>query len=82
MRKLRELARREFLERAEHPLAFGLPGVGKSHFACAIANALDPVALLESIRAAQKQLLTFSNYDSHAAGIPDQPEYLAAFATA
>lgn len=40
MRKLRELARGEFLERAENPLAFGLPGVGKSHAACAIGNAL------------------------------------------
>src|SRR6516162_3495275 len=33
MRKLRELARGEFLERAENGLAFGLPGVGKSHAA-------------------------------------------------
>jgi hypothetical protein len=40
--------------------------------------ALDPVALLESIRAAQQQWLTFSNHDRHAAGIADQPEYLAA----
>ena len=40
MRKLRELARGEFLERAENGLAFGLPGVGKSHAACAIGNAL------------------------------------------
>jgi hypothetical protein len=31
MRKLRELARDEFLERAENALAFGLPGVRKSH---------------------------------------------------
>jgi DNA replication protein DnaC len=40
MRKLSELARGEFLERAENALAFGLPGVGKSHAACAIGNAL------------------------------------------
>ena len=40
MRKLRELARGEFLERAENVLAFGLPGVGKSHAACAVGNAL------------------------------------------
>lgn len=40
MRKLRELARGDFLERAENALAFGLPGVGKSHAACAIGNAL------------------------------------------
>jgi DNA replication protein DnaC len=40
MRKLRELARGDFLEHAENALAFGLPGVGKSHAACAIGNAL------------------------------------------
>ncbi len=40
MRKLHELARGEFLERAENALAFGLPGVGKSHAACAIGDAL------------------------------------------
>ena len=40
MRKLRELASGAFLERAENALAFGLPGVGKSHAACAIGNAL------------------------------------------
>jgi DNA replication protein DnaC len=40
MRKLRELERGEFLERAENTLAFGLPGVGKSHAASAIGNAL------------------------------------------
>jgi Integrase core domain len=44
--------------------------------------ALDPVALLETIRAAQQELSTFSNRDTGAAGFPDQPEYLAAFATA
>lgn len=40
MRKLRELARGEFLERAANTLALGLPGVGKRHAACAIGNAL------------------------------------------
>ena len=40
MRKLRELARGDFLEHAENALDFGLPGVGKSHAACAIGNAL------------------------------------------
>jgi DNA replication protein DnaC len=40
MRKLREVARGEFLERAENGLAFGLSGVGKRHAACAIGNAL------------------------------------------
>jgi DNA replication protein DnaC len=38
--KLHELARGEFLERAANVLAFGLPGVGKSHAACALGHAL------------------------------------------
>lgn len=37
---VRELARGDFLDRAENILAFGLPGVGKSHAACAIGHAL------------------------------------------
>jgi hypothetical protein len=44
--------------------------------------ALDPVALLTTIRAAQQELSTLSNRDIGAAGSPDQPEYLTAFATA
>jgi DNA replication protein DnaC len=40
MRKLRDLAHGEFLEQAENGLFFGLPGVGKSHAACAIGHAL------------------------------------------
>jgi DNA replication protein DnaC len=39
-KQLRELARGDFLERAANVLAFGLPGVGKSHAACAIGHAL------------------------------------------
>ena len=38
--KLRELARGGFAERAENVLAFGLPGTGKSHAACAIGHEL------------------------------------------
>lgn len=38
--QVRELARGIFLERAVNVLAFGLPGVGKSHAACAIGHAL------------------------------------------
>lgn len=38
--KLRDLCRGDFLERATNVLAFGLPGVGKSHAACAIGHAL------------------------------------------
>jgi DNA replication protein DnaC len=40
IRKLREIARGDFLEHAHNALVFGLPGVGKSHAACAIANEL------------------------------------------
>jgi DNA replication protein DnaC len=39
-RKLRELARGEFLEPAANLLAFGPPGVGKSHAASALGHAL------------------------------------------
>ena len=39
-RKLRELMRDEFLDRAVNLLAFGQPGVGKSHAACALGHAL------------------------------------------
>lgn len=39
-RKLRELARGEFLEQAVNVLAFGLPGTGKTHSACALGHAL------------------------------------------
>ncbi|MGV8120458.1 MAG: IS21-like element helper ATPase IstB [Candidatus Xenobiia bacterium LiM19] len=37
---LRELARGDFIDRAENILAFGLPGVGKTHAVCAIGHAL------------------------------------------
>lgn len=39
-RKLGELAKGEFLDRAVNVLAFGLPGTGKTHAACALAHAL------------------------------------------
>jgi DNA replication protein DnaC len=39
-RKLRELAGSDFLEGAVNLLAFGPPGVGKSHAACALGHAL------------------------------------------
>jgi DNA replication protein DnaC len=38
--QVRDLARGEFVERAANVLAFGLPGVGKSHVAAAIGHAL------------------------------------------
>jgi DNA replication protein DnaC len=39
-RKLRELAGGDFLEGAVNLLAFGAPGVGKTHVACALGHAL------------------------------------------
>lgn len=38
--KLRELARSDFVDRAVNVLAFGLPGTGKTHTACALGHAL------------------------------------------
>ena len=40
VRKLHELAEGDFLTEATNVLAFGLPGVGKSHAMCAIGHAL------------------------------------------
>ena len=38
--RLRDLTRGAFLDQAINVLAFGLPGVGKSHAACALGHAL------------------------------------------
>ena len=38
--RAQELGRGDFLDRADNVLIFGLPGVGKSHLACAIGHAL------------------------------------------
>jgi DNA replication protein DnaC len=40
MRRVDELARGDFLARADNVLVFGKPGVGKSHIACALGHAL------------------------------------------
>jgi DNA replication protein DnaC len=40
VQQLHELATGQFLDRATNVLAFGLPGVGKTHAACALGNAL------------------------------------------
>lgn len=40
VRRLHELAEGDFLENATNVLAFGLPGVGKSHALCAVGHAL------------------------------------------
>jgi DNA replication protein DnaC len=38
--KIQQLTSGEFLDRADNVLLFGLPGVGKSHLACALGHAL------------------------------------------
>lgn len=40
VQKLRELRSGDFVERAANVLAFGLPGTGKTHAACALGHAL------------------------------------------
>lgn len=40
VRKLHDLAEGDFLDEATNVLAFGLPGVGKSHALCAVGHAL------------------------------------------
>lgn len=40
LQRILELARGDFLDQANNVLVFGLPGVGKSHLACALGHAL------------------------------------------
>jgi len=66
VRQLRELAAGEFLDRAVNVLAFGLPGVGKSHAACGLGHALveagrsvlftPTFALVQQLQAAKRSL--------------------------
>jgi len=66
VRKWRELTNGDFLERAVNVLAFGLPGVGKSHVACALGHALTEAghsvlftptyALVQHLQAAKRAL--------------------------
>jgi DNA replication protein DnaC len=66
VRKWRELAKGDFLDRAVNVLAFGLPGVGKSHVACALGHALieaghsvlftPTYALVQHLQAAKREL--------------------------
>jgi hypothetical protein len=49
---------------------------------CGQFAALDPVTLLKTIRHAQQELSSLTNRETGAPGCLDQPEYLAAFATA
>ncbi len=59
-RKLRELCRGDFLDEATNVLAFGLPGTGKSHAACALGHALvqagHPVLFVPTFQLVQQLL--------------------------
>lgn len=59
-RKMRELCRGDFLEDATNVLAFGLPGTGKSHAACALGHALvqagRPVLFMPTFQLVQQLL--------------------------
>ena len=65
--RLQELATGDFLDRADNVLLFGLPGVGKSHLACALGHALvesgrsvlftPTYQLVQSLLAARRDLL-------------------------
>jgi DNA replication protein DnaC len=67
VRKLKELARGEFVEHCLNVLAFGLPGTGKSHVACALGHALvetgrsvlftPTYALVQELLAAKRDLV-------------------------
>src|SRR5438128_3815635 len=66
VRKLQELAEGDFLDDATNVLAFGLPGVGKSHAMCAVGHALvdrghavlfmPPYSLVQELLAAKRNL--------------------------
>jgi len=58
MQRLQELATGTFLETATNVLAFGLPGVGKSHALCAVGHAVR-VSSIEANRAASGRRESF-----------------------
>lgn len=59
--KLKALTKGDFLERADNVLCFGLPGVGKSHAAAALGNALvaqgHPVLFTSTFKLVQELLV-------------------------
>ena len=62
VRRLHELADGDFLDDATNVLAFGLPGVGKSHAMCAVGELVDAPQLFgrTSERRDRHQLAAFS----------------------
>jgi DNA replication protein DnaC len=87
--RLRELARGDFLDRATNVLAFGLPGVGKSHALAALGHALvesgrsvfwtPAVHLVQELLAAKRDLRlphALRRYDAFDALILDDIGYI------
>src|SRR2546425_2540514 len=66
-RKLHELAEGDFLDDATNVLAFGLPGVGKSHAMCAVGHALvdrgHPVLFMPTYSLVQELLAAKRNLE-------------------
>ena len=67
VRRLHELADGDFLEDATNVLAFGLPGVGKSHAMCAVGHALvdrgHPVLFMPTYSLVQELLAAKRNLE-------------------
>jgi DNA replication protein DnaC len=67
VRRLRDLADGDFLEDATNVLAFGLPGVGKSHAMCAVGHALiergHPVLFMPTYSLVQELLAAKRNLE-------------------
>jgi DNA replication protein DnaC len=67
VRKLHELAEGDFLADATNALAFGLPGVGKSHAMCAVGHALvdrgHPVLFMPTYSLVQELLAAKRNLE-------------------
>src|ERR1700682_392513 len=67
VRRLHDLADGDFLEDASNVLAFGLPGVGKSHAICAIGHALvdrgHPVLFMPTYSLVQELLAAKRNLE-------------------
>jgi chromosomal replication initiation ATPase DnaA len=70
VRRLHELADGDFLEDATNVLAFGLPGVGKSHAMCAVGHALvergHPVLFMPTYSLVQELLAAKRVWSCHA----------------
>ena len=88
-KRFADLCTGKFIDKAENILAFGLPGVGKSHYLCAIGHELVSIGyrvyfapafkLVEHLLSAQKELLfekTLKKLDSYDVILIDDIGYI------